>query len=114
MTQRTGLVPSRTIVAGIALLALTVGWTPLAEADITRIVIGRVESPTFEGASFGVVGQYEKLVGRGFGEVDPHDPRNAVIVEHRVGAAQRQRNGRVERRRNRRQRSDDSCRWALV
>ena len=53
MTQRTGLVPSSTTVAAIAVLAFTVGWTPLAEADITRIVITRVESPTFEGVSFG-------------------------------------------------------------
>ena len=53
MTQRAGFVPSSTTVAAIAVLALTVGWTPLAEADITRIVITRVESPTFEGVSFG-------------------------------------------------------------
>ena len=56
MTQRTGLVPSSTTVAAIAVLAFTVGWTPFAEADITRIVIARVESPTFEGVSFGARG----------------------------------------------------------
>ena len=61
MTQRAGFVPSSTTVAAIAVLALTVGWTPLAEAEITRIVITRVESPTFEGVSFGQVGPYEKL-----------------------------------------------------
>jgi hypothetical protein len=27
------------------------------------------------------VGQYEKLVGRAFGEVDPAAPRNAVIAD---------------------------------
>ena len=94
MTQRTGLVPSSTTVAAIAVLAFTVGWTPLAEADITRIVIARVESPTFEGVSFGAVGQYEKLVGRAFGEVDPHDPRNAVIVD--IALAPRNARGMVE------------------
>ena len=94
MTQRTGLVPSRTTVAAIAVLACTVGWTPLAEADITRIVIARVESPTFEGVSFGAVGQYEKLVGRAFGEVDPHDPRNTVIVD--IALAPRNARGMVE------------------
>ena len=52
-----------------------------ADARITKIQITRVESPTFEGVSFGSVGQYEKLVGRAFGEVDPKDPRNAVIVD---------------------------------
>ena len=56
MTQRSGFVPSSTAVAAIAVLTLTVGWTPVAEADITRIVIARVESPTFEGVSFGAVG----------------------------------------------------------
>ena len=40
-------------------------------ARVVRIEIERVESPTFEGQSFGDVGPYEKLVGRFFGEVDP-------------------------------------------
>ncbi len=53
----------------------------VAAARITRIQITRVVSPTFEGTSFGSVGQYEKLVGRAFGEVDPTDPRNAVIAD---------------------------------
>src|SRR5256714_14616452 len=52
-----------------------------AEAKITRIEVKRVESTTFEGSSFGKVGQYEKIVGRAYGEVDPKDPRNAVIVD---------------------------------
>ena len=69
--------------------AFTVAWTTPAEAEITRIVITRIESPTFEGVSFGEVGQYEKLVGRAFGEVDPNDPRNAGDRRHRAGAAQR-------------------------
>ena len=56
------------------------------EAQITRIVIDRArsESPTFEGRAFGAngsVGQYEKLRGKAYGELDPADPRNAVITE---------------------------------
>ena len=94
MTERTGFVPSRTTVAAIALLALTAGWTPLAEADITRIVITRVESPTFEGVSFGQVGPYEKLRLRVFGEVDPTDPRNHVIAD--IDLAPRNARGMVE------------------
>src|SRR5262249_24121717 len=66
----------------------------LAEARITRIEITRVESPTFGGASFGDVGQYEKLVGRAFGEVDPADPHNAVIVD--ISLAPRNSRGVVE------------------
>src|SRR5215475_3542240 len=50
------------------------------EARITKIVIERTESPTFEGQEFGSVGRYEKLTGRLFGEVDPAAPENAGIV----------------------------------
>ena len=75
-------------------LVVALGAPILAEARITRIEITRVESPTFEGVSFGDVGRYEKLVGRAFGEVDPADPRNAVIVD--VGLAPRNARGMVE------------------
>jgi hypothetical protein len=51
-----------------------------AHARITKLVIDRIESPAFEGQAFGSVGQYEKLVGRMFGEIDPHAPENAGIV----------------------------------
>jgi hypothetical protein len=76
-----------------ALVAL-LGTPILAEARITRITVTRVESPTFGGASFGDVGQYEKLVGRAFGEVDPADPRNAVIAD--ISLAPRNSRGMVE------------------
>ena len=74
---------------GSRLSYLLLGWSALAEAHITRIVIIRVESPTFEGTSFGTSGRYEKLVGRAFGEVDPGDPRNAADCRYRSGAAER-------------------------
>ena len=67
-----------------ALLLAIVGGlvaSDLAEAGVTRIQITRVESPTFAGASFGAVGPYEKLVGRAYGEVDPTDPKNAIIAD---------------------------------
>ena len=51
-----------------------------AEARITGIEIKRTE-PAFEGKTFGTVGASEKLVGRAYGEVDPKDRRNAVIVD---------------------------------
>src|SRR5436309_6793052 len=52
-----------------------------AEARITRIEIDplRSQSPTFDGLSFGKVGQYEKIFARASGEVDPSDRRNALI-----------------------------------
>lgn len=59
------------------------GAPTLARPGIRAIVIDpdRSESPTFEGRSFGNVGQYEKIRGVAHGELDPSDPRNAVITD---------------------------------
>ena len=40
------------------------------------------------------VGQYEKIVGMAYGELDPHDPKNAVIVD--IQLAPRNASGNVE------------------
>jgi Alpha/beta hydrolase domain len=64
----------------VALFVGLVICMPTADARITRIVIDRVESPTFGGTSFGNVGQYEKLIGRAYGELDPSDELNSSIV----------------------------------
>src|SRR2546425_7576196 len=63
----------------------------LAEARITRIEFDPTrsqaptyfagQSPTFGGLSFGSVGQYEKLRGTAFGELDPNDTRNKRITD---------------------------------
>jgi Alpha/beta hydrolase domain len=78
---------------GVAAL-LVVAWATATEAHITRIMITRVESPTFEGTSFGDVGPYEKLVGRAYGEIDPNDPRSVVITD--IALAPRNARGMVE------------------
>ena len=72
------------------------GAATIAKSGITRIVIDpdRSESPTFEGRSFGDVGQYEKLRGTAYGELDPADPRNAVITD--IELAPRNERGMVE------------------
>ncbi len=75
-------------------LLLIAALTTFVEARITRIEITRVESPTFEGTSFGDVGQYEKLAGKIYGEVDPDDPLNSVITD--IALAPRNGNGMVE------------------
>jgi hypothetical protein len=67
---------------------------PEAEARITRIVLERAESPAFEGAAFGDAGQFEKLVGVAYGEVDPRQPLNAIIQD--VELAPRNARGMVE------------------
>ena len=69
----------------VAPLALAVagalGCLGTAEARITKIDITTTESPTFGGYSWTGVGQYEKLAGKAYGEVDPLDPKNASIVD---------------------------------
>ena len=65
-----------------------------AEAHIKKIQITGKESPTFGGYSWPGVGQYEKIVGKAFGELDPNDPKNAVIVDLQL--APKNARGRVE------------------
>ena len=82
------------IVAVLTLCSAAPAW-----AQITKIVIdrSRSESPTFEGRAFGPngsVGRYEKLRGTAFGEIDPADPRNAVITD--IKLAPRNALGKVE------------------
>src|ERR1700752_2095859 len=64
------------------------------DARITRIQITTTESPTFGGYSWPGVGQYEKIAGKAFGELDPNDPKNSVIVDLQL--APRNANGKVE------------------
>ena len=77
----------------LPLLILLVGG-PSADARITRIIIDRTESPTFDGARFGDIGQYEKVIGRALGELDPKDPLNARITD--IALAPRNKDGKVE------------------
>ena len=54
--------------------------TSIADARTTKIEITS-RTIAFGGYSFDGVGQYEKITGIATGEVDPTDPRNAVIVD---------------------------------
>src|SRR5256712_493363 len=65
-----------------------------AEARVKKIQITTKESPTFGGYSWPGVGQYEKIAGKAFGELDPKDPKNAVIVDLQL--APRNAGGKVE------------------
>ena len=81
---------------GLSLLvtgALALGMVSPASARVTQMTITTVESPTFGGASFGAVGQYERIQGKITGEVDPNNPQNAVIVD--IEHAPRNPNGTV-------------------
>jgi hypothetical protein len=79
--------------ASVSALSLALSGAPV-EAKIVKIQVTKVESPTFADTSFGKTGSYEKIVGRAYGEVDPKDPRNAVIVD--IANAPRNARGMVE------------------
>ena len=68
----------------MAAVLTLLAWTAPADAQVEKIVIDQRVSPAFDGASFGTAGQYETLAGRAFGELDPNDPRNAIITDIRL------------------------------
>ncbi|HEY7299677.1 MAG TPA: alpha/beta hydrolase domain-containing protein [Xanthobacteraceae bacterium] len=78
----------------IAVCAALLATAQAAQARVTTIKITRIESPTFEGRSFGDVGRYEKLLGRLSGELDPADPHNSIITD--ITLAPRNARGRVQ------------------
>src|SRR6188474_1072429 len=89
MTQK-----SSQIHAFLCAVVLSVLAVAPAEAHIRKIQIGVRESPTFGGYSWPGVGHYEKIAGKAFGELDPKDPKNAVIVDLQL--APRNARGKVE------------------
>jgi len=78
------------LVGAVVLLSVPRG----AEARVTRFVVTSVESPTFGGYSWSGVGQYERIAGKAYAEVDPFDPKNAGIVD--IQLAPRNADGKVE------------------
>jgi hypothetical protein len=81
-------------IAGAWAAAGMLAAAPAADARLTKFEVTSKQSPTFGGYSFAGVGQYEKLVGMAYGELDPNDPKNAVIVD--IELAPRNANGKVE------------------
>src|SRR3989441_9607697 len=79
----------------IALITVGPLWlVPEADARITRVQVTTHETPTFGGYSWPGVGQYEKIVGVAFGEVDPTNPQDALITD--IALAPRNARGNVE------------------
>jgi hypothetical protein len=90
-----GLCRDRNVgIASVSLLVAALLAATPADAHITKIQINVKESPTFGGFSWPGVGQYEKLAGKAFGEVDPSDPKNAVIAD--IQFAPKNAHGNVE------------------
>ena len=73
----------RALAAATATVGLLTCMAPL-HARITKIVIDEKVSPAFcQGtacSSFGDTGPYEQIAGRAFGELDPRDPLNAIVL----------------------------------
>lgn len=84
---------SSSLLTCVAAVFVCLPLATVASARVTKIVVDRIESPTFAGQEFGTVGRYEKIVGRMFGEVDPRAPGNAGIVN--LDKAPRNAAGRV-------------------
>jgi hypothetical protein len=74
------------VVFGIA-AAVALAWTPPTEARVTRIIIDRTAPLAADAA-------YETVTGRAFGELDPSDPKNALITD--IAIAPKNPNGKVE------------------
>src|SRR5215510_13609774 len=88
----------------VSSLAAALVAAPATEARITKIEIDCARSqsptfcpgqgPTFGGLSFGSAGQYEKLRGKAFGELEPLKRQNEVITD--ISLAPRNAGGKVE------------------
>ena len=79
------------------LFAATLALPSVSDARVKKIVVEKKVSPAFDGATFGAAGQYETLAGRAFGELDPNDPRNALITDIALAPKNAARQGRVHR-----------------
>ena len=77
----------------LTLIPATMIGASIADARITQFQINS-RVLVAGGATFGSVGQYETITGVATGEVDPGDPRNAIITD--IESAPRNANGNVE------------------
>jgi hypothetical protein len=93
MVQVTGCRSSR-LAAACALCAAAIALSPATQARIVKLDVQGTESPTASGQSFGAAGQYERLFGRAYGELNPNDPHNEIITD--IKLAPRNSRGMVE------------------
>src|SRR5213593_4829728 len=84
----------RVSVVTLLLTVYGISSATTAQAYVKKIQITAKQSPAFGGYSWPGVGQYEKIAGKAFGELDPKDPRNRVLVDLQL--APRNASGKVE------------------
>jgi Alpha/beta hydrolase domain len=78
---------------GVAAAAILICSTGI-QARVLRVVVEHRDSPAFDGKTFGKAGQYEVFSGHFFGELDPKDPHNSIIMD--IQFAPRNSRGMVE------------------
>jgi hypothetical protein len=80
------------LIAGI--IGFGSGLDSPCAAKVIKFEIVRVESPAFEGRTFGAVGTYDRIIARATIAVAPGDPHNTIIVD--LDRAPRNAQGQVE------------------
>src|SRR4029450_6293909 len=65
-----------------------------SDAKVIKFEILRIESPAFEGRTFGSVGTYDRIIARATVAVSPDDPHNTIIVD--IARAPRNAHGLVQ------------------
>jgi len=78
----------------IILIAVTIISVSPAAAKVVKFEILKVESPAFEGRTFGAVGTYDRILARATIAVTPDDIHNKIIVD--LERAPRNAQGQVE------------------
>ncbi len=86
----------------IMLIASIFICTCPSAAKVVKLEILKVESPAFEGRTFGAVGTYDRILARATIAVTPDDTNNKVIVDSTVRRATR-------RARSKPRRTSKSC-----
>src|SRR5581483_7782892 len=83
--------PVRTVLAA-SLAAAFAAWAPTSDARVTRIIIdSKVDCVQFDNPPPPAVpkcieSNYDGLIGRAFGELDPNDDHNALITDVQAAA----------------------------
>lgn len=78
----------------VMLIAATVIFAGPCAAKVVKFEILKVDSPAFEGRTFGAVGTYDRIVARATIAVAPDDIHNQIIVD--LDRAPRDAQGQVE------------------
>jgi hypothetical protein len=76
------------------LIAATIIFVSPCAAKVVKFEILKIESPAFEGRTFGAAGTYDRIVARATIAVAPDDPHNQIVID--LDRAPRNAQGLVE------------------